>query len=91
MHTPGLLGLPQGQGLVELSRPRAPKLVALEVDHSLKDQDIRRGHWTGQGSKQPRKGYLLTKLLRITIWKPDLPSFLKSLPHLSPMGLCSRV
>ena len=25
------------------------------MDHSLKDQNIRKGHWTGQRPKQPRK------------------------------------
>lgn len=52
---PGSTGsiLSTPQGMLVFSRPRALKLAVLEMDHSLKDQDIRKGHWTGQESKQP--------------------------------------
>lgn len=38
-----------------LSHPRAPQLVALEVDHSPKDKGIRKGHQRGQGQSNPER------------------------------------
>lgn len=60
MYTSGHVGL-----LLE-PRPEAGlgsplKLVALDMDHCLEDQGIGKGHWTGQGSKQPGKVGQLTK------------------------------
>lgn len=62
------------------TRPRPPGLETLEVDHSFKDQNIRKGPWTGQGPKQPAE-----------VWGMPQSCSFQNVAHARPASLaCSN-